>query len=212
MKKKRVLIADDHPVIRAGLAQIIKESHDIAVTGEASNCTEVFEKTRQDDYDLVVLDISMPDGSGLDVLKQLKTSHPGLPVLILSIHFESRYAIRALRAGAAGYLNKRSAESELLQAVKTVLSGKRYISAELADILATEIDRNFDKPVHRDLSDREYEVLCLLALGRSIADISEHLSLSTKTISTYRARGLEKMGMKTNGEFTRYAIEHGLID
>jgi DNA-binding NarL/FixJ family response regulator len=208
----KILIADDHPVVRKGLKEIIQAIPDMTVSGEASNEQEVLENVRKIDFDVVLLDISMPGKSGLDVLKELKRGKPELPVLILSIHPEEQYAVRVLKAGASGYLTKDSAPDELITAILKVSRGKKYISASLAEKLAYDLEIGAEKPLHETLSDREYEVMCLIASGKTIKEIAEELYLSVKTISTYRARILEKMNMKSSAELTHYAIKLGLVE
>jgi len=208
----RILIADDHPVVRQGLKQIVAETSDMVVTDEASNAQEVLDKAWNNDYDVVVLDITMPGRDGLDILKQLKVEKSGLPVLILSIHPEEQYAVRALKAGAAGYLTKGSAPEELTAAIRQVSAGKKYISSSLAEKLALHLENDTDKPIHEKLSDREYQILCKIASGEALKEIAQELFLSEKTISTYRSRILEKMNMKSNAELTYYAIKNGLVD
>jgi len=208
----RILIADDHPVVRQGLKQVVAETSDMAVADEASNAQEVLDKVWSNDYDVVVLDITMPGRGGLDILKQLKVEKSGLPVLILSIHPEEQYAIRALKAGAAGYLTKGSAPEELTAAIRQVSAGKKYISSSLAEKLALHLENDTDKPIHEKLSDREYQILCKIASGEALKEIAQELFLSEKTISTYRSRILEKMNMKSNAELTYYAIKNGLVD
>ncbi|NVM26328.1 MAG: response regulator transcription factor [Desulfobacterales bacterium] len=208
----RILIADDHPIVRKGLKQIVAETPGMAVTDEASNAQEVLDKVWRNDYDVVVLDITMPGRGGLDILKQLRGEKPGLPVLILSIHPEEQYAVRALKAGAAGYLTKGSAPGELTAAIRRVSAGKKYISSSLAEKLALHLENDTDKPIHEKLSDREYQILCMIASGETIKEIAQGLFLSEKTISTYRSRILEKMNMKSNAELTHYAIKNRLVD
>ncbi len=205
-----ILIADDHPIVRYGLKQILTETGQTAVVDEASNGTEVLSKVRQRDYDIVLLDISMPGMNGLDTLKELKAQRPDLPVLVLSIHPEEQYALRVLKAGASGYLTKDSAPDELMTAIQKVSSGRRYISPSLADRLALNLQTNVELAAHETLSDREYHVMCLIASGKTVKDIAEELSLSVKTISTYRARILMKMRMDNNAELIRYAVQHEL--
>ena len=206
-----VLIADDHPVVLEGLKQIVAETPDIVIKGEASSGAEVLEKVRAGRWDVVVLDLTMPGIHGLDLLKRLKTEHPQLRVLVLSIHPEDQYAVRLLRAGASGYLNKRSAADQLVEAVRKVAKGGKYVSPTLAEKLAFDLDIDSDRPPHERLSDREFQVFCLIASGMTVTEIAEELSLSVKTVSTYRSRILEKMNMQRNAELTRYAIEHELI-
>jgi len=211
MKPMKILIADDHTIVRKGLKQLLDENADMIVAGEANNGHEVLDRIRTGEYDVVMLDISMPGMSGIDVLKQLKTEKPKLPVLILSMHPEEQYAIRALRAGAAGYLTKESAPDELVSAIRKIVGGKKYISPLLAERLAFYLDTEVEKPLHEGLSDREYQVMCMIASGKTVGQIAETLSLSVKTVSTYRARILEKMNMKNNAELTHYAIHNRLV-
>jgi DNA-binding NarL/FixJ family response regulator len=208
----RVLIADDHAVVREGLRQIITKHADMAVVGEAANGPEVLNKIREASYDVVLLDLSMPGRSGLEILAQIKQENPHARVLILSVYAESLYAVRALKAGASGYLTKESAPEQLVEAIRKVSGGGKYISSSLAERLAYELDRDSDRPPHEKLSDREYQVLCLLASGNTVKGIAEKLSLSVPSISTYRARILEKMNMKNNAELAHYAIRNGLVD
>lgn len=208
----QVLIADDHPVVRRGLKQILAEEPDITVVGEASDAQELLEQTRKQHCDVVVLDITMPGRGGLDALKELRDQRPKLPVLVLSIHPEDQFGLRVLKAGAAGYMNKESAPDELVKAIRKVFGGGKYLSPSLAEILAFDLEHDTKKPPHETLSDREYQVMCLLASGKTVGDVSRELSLSVKTISTYRARILEKMKMETNAELTYYAIKNRLVD
>lgn len=206
----KILIADDHPIVRSGLKQIIAEGQRNAVIGEASHAHETLKRVREQDWDALVLDISMPGKNGLDVLKEVKLIRPKLPVLILSAHSEDQYALRALKAGAAGYLTKETAAEYLVEAIRKVMSGGKYISPTLAEKLVIGLGANIEKPPEELLSDREYAVMQLIASGQTISEIARDLSLSVKTISTYRTRILEKMRMKTNAELTRYVIEKGL--
>ena len=208
----KILIADDHAIIREGLKQIMADTSDMVVAGEAADGNQVLELLDKDDWNVILLDIGLPGRGGLDILKQLKRERPEIPVLILSIYPEEQYAVRALKAGAAGYLTKESAPDELIAATRRVISGRKYISASLAEKLAVDLADDHDKLPHETLSDREYQVMCLIAGGMTVTEIAERLFLSGKTISTYRTRLLEKMGMKTNAELTRYAILHGLVD
>ena len=208
----RILIADDHQIVREGLKQILAETSDMAVVAEASNGQEVLIRLDKNTVDVVMLDISMPGRSGLDILKQLRSDYPKLPVLILSMYSEEQYAMRALRAGASGYLTKDSAPEELIDAIRKIFSGKKYVSASLAEKLAVYLDEGQEKPLHQALSDREYQVMCMIASGKAVKEIASNLNLSVKTISTYRSRILDKMRMKSNASLTHYAIHNQLID
>jgi len=206
----RVIIVDDHPVVRRGLKQIIAAEQEMQVVGEAENAGEALRVIRRTACDAVVLDITLPDGSGLDVLSQLKSERPTLPVLIMSIHEEEQYALRVLKAGASGYLMKNSIPEELIKAIRKITSGGKYVSTSLAERLASEFASPGKSP-HENLSDREFQILCLIASGKSLKEIGEALCISGKTVSSYRARILEKMNMSTNADLTRYALEHDLI-
>jgi len=208
----KIFIADDHAIVRQGLKQIVTETGDMVVAGEASNGQELLNKIKETDYDVVVLDITMPGINGLDALKQLRSERPTLPILMLSIHPEEQYAVRALRGGASGYLTKESAPDELVVAIRKVSSGGKYVSPSLAERLAFEMEAGHQKELHDTLSDREYQVLCLIASGKTVTEIARELSLSEKTISTYRSRILEKMNLKNNAELTHYAIKNQLVD
>jgi DNA-binding NarL/FixJ family response regulator len=208
----RILIADDHPVVRRGLRQTIAETSDMVVVDEASNGWEVLSKVRASSYDVVLLDISMPGRSGVDILKELKDERPGLPVLILSIHPEEQYALRAFKAGASGYLTKESAPDELVAAIRKISTGGKYVSSSLAEILASELGISNEELPHKTLSNREYQVMRMIALGKTVTEIAEELSLSVKTVSTYRSRILEKMKMKNSAEITYYAVKNRLVD
>ena len=207
-----VLIADDHTIVRKGLIQILADTPDVSVKEEAGSAREVIKKIKAKSFDLVLLDISLPGRSGLDVLKQLKCLRPGLPVLVLSMHPEEQYAIRSIRAGASGYLTKDSAPEELLKAIRKIARGGKYITASLAEKLAAELEGERRGLPHEILSDREYQVMCMIAAGRTVKEIADVLSLSVKTISTHRARILLKMGLKNNAQLTHYAIKHNLVD
>lgn len=208
----RILIADDHVVVRRGLKDILSEDLKLAAFGEAQNAPEVFELLDQKDWDVVVLDISMPGRGGLDVLKELRVRYPRIPVLVLSMHPEEQYAVRVLKAGASGYMTKESAAEELVGAIVKVVSGRKYISSALAEKLAFDLETGVEKPPHETLSDREYQVMRMIASGKTVTGISQELSLSVKTISTYRGRILEKMRMNTNAELTHYAIRNELVE
>ena len=207
----RVLIVDDHPIVRRGLMQILAETPDLVAGGEAVNATEALTKLRAEEWDAVVLDISMPGRSGLEVLKDIKSENNHVPVLVLSIHPEDQFAVRVLRAGASGYLTKDSAPAELVKAIRKVNSGGKYVSPQLAEKLAFELDGGPSQSPLDLLSDREFQVMRLIASGRTVTEIALDLSLSAKTISTYRARVLEKMNMKNNTDITRYALTHNLL-
>ena len=208
----KILVADDHPVVRRGLRQILAETPDIVLGGEATNGLEVLSKVRSDHWDVVVLDISMPGRSGLDVLKDLKRERPKLPVLVLSMHAEDEYAVRVLKAGASGYLTKGAMPEEVVRAIKKVVSGGKYVTPRVAEKLVFDLGKDAEKPPHTTLSDREYDVMCMIASGKAVGNIAKELSLSVKTISTYRTRILEKMKLLTNTELTRYAISNRLVD
>lgn len=208
---KRILIIDDHEVLRDGVKRVLEKLPD-ATFGEAGTVPKALKLVREQDWDLVLLDISLGERSGLEVLKELKQIRPHLPVLILTMHSEEQFARRALKAGASGYLTKDSPRAELVKAVQKVMNGGRYISAPMAEKLIFDLDKDTDRPVHETLSDREFEVLRLMASGKSAREISGMLSLSSSTISTYRGRILKKMGMKTNAELTRYAIQNKLAE
>ena len=207
----KIMVADDHPIVRQGLKQIIADSPDMVVAGEASNGQEVLDQVWKKDYDVVLLDLSMPVISGLDTLKQLKSQKPELVILVLSIHPEEQYAVRVLAAGASGYITKDSAAEELIAAIRAVSSGKKYVSSSLAQKLASELGGAAEEPLYEILSDREYSVLRLIAAGRTKMGIAQELSLSPKTVSTYRSRILNKLGLKTDAELVRYAIENRLL-
>lgn len=208
----RVLVADDHTIVREGLKQILSDTPDIEVADEAANAKEVITKVSDNEYDLVLLDISFPGRSGIDILKQLKCLKPKLPVLILSMYPEEQYAIRSLKAGASGYVTKESASDELIAAIRQVTKGKKYITTSLAERLVFELEKDYEDQPHEVLSDREYQVMCLIASGKTVKEIAEALSLSVKTISTHRSRILRKMAMHNNAQLTHYAIKLGLVE
>lgn len=210
--KIRVLLADDHMLFRKGLRMILEETQDITVAGEAGTGKEALDKALSSYFDVVLLDLSMPERDGLDVLKELKKSKPELPVLVLTMHPEDQYAVRVLRAGASGYLTKKNAPEEVVTAIRKVFSGRKYISPSLGEKLAFEIEAGTEQPLHKTLSDREFEVLRMIAGGKSLTDISKELALSINTVSTYRARILEKMNLKTNADIIHYAIRNKLVE
>jgi len=207
----RVLVADDHAIVRRGLKLILSEEFERVVVGEAQNGKELIEQIEKDDWEVVVLDITMPGRSGLDLLKEIKRLRPQLPVLILSMHSEDQFAVRAFKAGAAGYMTKEKAPEELVKAIKKVLAGGKYVSATLAETLVSGLEVDTDKPAYESLSDREYQVLRMIASGKTVKEIADELSLSMKTISTYRTRILEKLRMRTNAELTYYALANKLV-
>lgn len=207
----KLMIADDHAVVRFGLRQIATADDQITIVGEAKNGNELLDLTRKTHVDVVVLDINMPGRNGLETLKDIRRDYPSLPVIILSMHSEDQYAVRALKAGAAGYMNKESAPEELISAIKKVYRGGKYISPKIAELLADHIQSDHQDKPHKSLSDRELEVFYSLANGKTVSQISEELNLSVKTISTYRTRILEKMNRTTNAQLTRYAFEHKLL-
>lgn len=212
IKPYRILIVDDHAIVREGLKQILAEVDDIEVGGEADCSSRALQMARKEPWDMVLMDISMPDRSGLETLELLKKEHPGIKVLMLSMHRETQYAVRALKTGASGYLNKQSAPDQLVDAIRLVASGKKYISAELAQELASEVSGERSGLPHEGLSNREYQTLCMIASGLPVSAIADKLALSVKTISMYRARLLKKMQLKNNSELTHYAIKQGLLD
>ncbi len=208
----KILIADDHAIVREGLKQIVAEQKDMHVTGEAANSTELFQLLQKGNWDVVVLDINMPGKSGLEALKEMKTRYTDIPVLVLSIYSEDQYGIRALKAGAAGYLKKVSAPEELVQAIRKIVAGGRYISESLAEKLASVLGHDQHILPHEKLSDREYHVLCQIATGKSAETIASELFISVHTVYSYRNRILEKMKLKSNVELTHYAIQNNLIE
>ena len=209
---RNVLIVDDHEVVRDGVKNILGEQASPTSFGEASTAPEALRLVREQNWDLVILDLSLAGRNGLELLKQLKQIHPELPVLILSMHSEEQYARRAFKAGAAGYITKDRSRTELVEAVNKVAEGGRYVSATLAERLIMDMQRDTTRPLHEGLSNREFEVMCLIASGKTVGQIGESLFLSPKTISTYRARILEKMGFRTNAELMLYAIQNNLVD
>jgi two-component system invasion response regulator UvrY len=208
----RVFIADDHAIVREGLKQILAEQRDIVVAGEAENGLDAIKLFRKSRCHVMLLDISMPDRNGIEVLKQIKQERPELAVLMLSMHREDQYAIRALKAGAAGYLTKQSAPKELVTAIRQVAGGQKYVSATLAQALASQVGADHDAPPHESLSDREFQTMTMIASGKTVSEIARELSLSVKTVSEYRARLLAKMNLKTSAELTHYAIKNQLVE
>jgi DNA-binding NarL/FixJ family response regulator len=208
----RILIADDHPILRRGLKEILLRELEGAMCGEAGNAQQVLSEVQSQDWDLVILDVTMPGRSGLDVLRDLRGLRPKLPVLVLSVHPEDQLGQRMLKAGASGYMNKESAPEELIKAVRKVIAGGRYVSAALAEKLAFDLSADAEQALHQRLSDRELEVLRMIGLGRTVSQIAEELHLSVTTVSTYRARILEKMSMTTTAELMHYALRNYLVD
>jgi len=208
----KVLIADDHAVVRQGLKQILGETSDMQVVGEATTGPEALEKARAEGWDVMILDLTLPGRSGFEILKALRAEKPDQPVLILSMHAEDQFAVRLLKAGASGYLTKESVPEELIKAIRKVVAGGKYVSPALAERLAFEMDAAPERLPHEALSDREFQVMQMIATGKAVKQIAEELSLSVKTVSTYRARVLAKMEMRTNAELTHYAVRHGLAE
>lgn len=208
----RVLVADDHAVVRRGLIDILNDAPDIKAAGEAVSGRDVLQQVQTYPYDVLVLDLSMPGGGGLEVLRELRSAHPSLPVLILSVQPAEQYALRTIKAGAAGYLTKETAPEELVTAIRRIARGDRYITETVATELAAEIGREQQRAPHETLSDREFQVMMLLADGKTVSDIAEHLALSVKTISTYRSRLLNKLDLETTADIIRYAFKHELVE
>jgi two-component system, NarL family, invasion response regulator UvrY len=209
---KKILIVDDHPIVRDGLKQILADTDDMVVGGEAGSADEALTLVRDSDWDLVVLDITLPGRTGIDLLRDLRRERPALPVLMLSIHPEDELGVRAVKAGASGYLNKECASDDLVHAIQLIVTGNKYISRRLSERLIEEIQRDTNKPPHEMLSDREYEVMALISVGKSMKEVAAALSLSKSTVSTYRVRILDKLKVKSNAEITRYALHHGLVN
>lgn len=209
--KIRVLIADDHDIVRQGIEKILSKTDEIDVVGEASNGQEVIDQVKQLEIDVLLMDVEMPKKTGWDVLSELKVLKPQLPVIVLSIFPEEHYGPRFIKAGAAGYLNKSSKPATLLEAIRKVHQGGRYVSPQLADLLIQDLGRTPEKNLHDTLSPREFQVFCAIAEGKKLKDIADELSLSITTVSTHRAHILEKMNLKSNAELIRYAVKHGLI-
>lgn len=207
----RVLIADDHAIVRQGLRQILADTPDLLLAGEAENGAEMLRQVREGHWDVLLLDINMPFKNGIDTLKKIREEYPNLPVLILSMHPEEQYALRLLRAGAAGYMNKESAPEELVNAIRRVAQGKKYVSPAVAELLAEDIGNDAQEVPHAQLSDREFQVLLAISSGMALSEIAVSMALSVKTVSTYRTRIMEKMHMKSNADLIHYAIKNGLV-
>ena len=207
----RIIIVDDHPIFREGLKKIISESHDIVISDEVSTGMELLDRVKKNSYDIIILDISLPDMSGLEILGNLQNEKKRPPVLIISMHPEEQYAVRALKTGASGYLTKGSIPDELLTAIRRVAAGRKYISSALAEKLAADLNNSGEEPAHDKRSDREYQVMVMLASGKSTGEIAKQLSLSLPTISTYRSRILQKINLKNNAELIHYAIKNNLV-
>ncbi len=208
----RALIADDHAVVREGIRRILEQAQDITVGGEADNGQKLLALVAKADWDVLIMDLSMPGLSGLEALREVRRQRPNLPVLILSMYAEDQYAVRALAAGASGYINKSSPPDNLIKAIRTVVSGRRYISPEVAECLASHVDKSSAGAPHERLSNREYQVLCMIASGKSGKAIARELCLSIKTISTFRRRVLDKLELRNNADIARYAVQHNLLD
>lgn len=208
----KIFIADDHAIVRKGLKQMISETPDMIVSEEADNGLDALDKISENNYDVILLDISMPGKNGLEILRLVRRKKPKLPVLMLSVHPEAQYAIRSLRAGASGYLTKESAPDELIAAIRTISKGGKFVNASLAEKLLSELEIYVERPSHETLSDREYQVMCMSAMGNTLKEIARELSLSIQTVSTYRTRILEKMNMNSIAEVIRYAVKHGLVE
>lgn len=208
---KRILVADDHTIVREGLKQILAKSGDLEVAGEAANGNDVLKMVREQEWDMLVTDMSMPGRSGIELIKLVKEARPGLPVLVLSMYGEDQYAVRAIRAGASGYLNKESASEQLVIAIRKIAAGGVHVSPAVAEALFKNVRDGAPEKPHERLSDREFQVLQLLVIGKSVSDIGVQLNLSPKTVSTHKTRLLEKMRMSNNAELIRYAIEHGIV-
>lgn len=208
----RIVVADDHAIVRKGLVQILSDTEHLRVVGEAENAADAMRVVRQESPDVLLLDVAMPGKSGIEALKPLKQEFPRLKILVLSMYPEDQFGVRAIKAGALGYLNKASAPDRLIEAVERVAAGKRYITPELAELLADSVDSEGEMPLHQLLSDREFQTLKLIASGKMLSEIADILAISPKTVSVYRARLLEKMKLANNAELTHYAIKHGLVD
>jgi two-component system, NarL family, invasion response regulator UvrY len=208
----KILTVDDHAIVRNGLKILFEGRSEMAAFGEASNAEEAARLVREQDWDVVVMDITLGDRSGIEVMKDLRSIRPGLPVLILSMHSEAQYARRAFKAGAAGYITKDCLPDELARAIKKVAAGGKYVSPTLAEMLVMDVDRGIDRAPHERLSDREFEIMCLIGSGKTVSEIATLITRSVKTVSTYRARILEKMGLRTNAEITYYVVQNKLLE
>lgn len=211
MPKHRIVLVDDHEIVRTGLRQLLQLEPDLELAGEAATSADAMALLRGTKCDLVLLDVSLPDRSGVDTLKLIRSAYPGLAVLVLSAYPEEQYAINLLRAGANGYVKKDAAGEEIVRAIRSVLQKGRYISAAVSEMLVSQLDPKADRPVHQDLSEREFQVLCKIASGKTVSQIAEELFISVKTVSTYRSRILEKLKMSNNAELTHYAVKNGLV-
>ena len=211
MPKHRILLVDDHEIVRTGLRELLQLEPDLEIAGEAATSAEAMTLLRDAKCDLVLLDVSLPDRSGVDTLKLIRVAYPELPVLVLSAYPEEQYAINLLRAGANGYVKKDAPGGEIVRAIRAVVQKGRYISAAVSEMLVSQLDPKTDRPVHQDLSEREFQVLCKIASGRTVSQIADELFISVKTVSTYRSRILEKMKMSSNAELTHYAVKNGLV-
>jgi two-component system invasion response regulator UvrY len=207
----KILIADDHPMVRTGLRALLADDRNITEIGEAASGAEALSSLQSGPWDLLILDINMPDRGGMDVLREVRANHPAVKVLVLSVFPERQYALNVLKAGASGYLPKECAPKDLLDAVRTIAQGRRYVSPQTAELLVTDMDTDGNQPMHTRLSEREFQIFCKIASGRSVTKIGNELSLSVKTVSTYRSRILEKMNLQTNADMTSYALRHALI-
>ena len=208
----RVLIADDHAILRRGLRSIMEEADDLEVVGEAETSAEALKHLRSQPCEVVLLDISMPDRNGMDTLAIIKKEHPKVAVLMLSTHPENQYAVRALKSGASGYLTKQSAPAQLVGAIRAVAQGKKYVTPTVAEELAKAVGNDSDRPPHEQLSNREYQTMCMIAGGKSVSEIADQLSLSVKTVSVYRARVLQKLGVTNNAAIAHYALKNNLVE
>ena len=208
----KIVLVDDHAILRRGLIQTISDNTDMCVAGEAENSAQAMRILRDQGCDVVLLDISLPDRNGIETLKLIRKEFPRVHVLMLSMYAEDQYAVRALKAGAAGYLTKQSAPAQLVSAIRQVMQGRKFVTPAVAEALAKSVELDSEKPPHQSLSIREYQTLCMIASGKTLSEIAKHMSLSTKTVSVYRSRVLEKMNMKNNAELTHYAIKNQIVE